>query len=586
MDNQKKKCSLKKHSEIDAILFCQKCKTYFCNKCQNHHSEIFEDHKTINLNNSNEIFIDICKENNHINNINNLEFYCKEHNSLCCAACITKIKEEGYGQHSDCDVCHIKYIKDEKKNKLKENINNLEELSNQIEKSINELKKIFEEINKNKEDLKLKIQTIFTKLRNALNEKEDKLLSDIDKEYDNEYFKEDIIKESEKLPNKIKKSIEKGKIIEKEWDENNLISLINDCIIIENNIKDINKINDNIKKSNININNKIEYNIEEEQINNLIDTIQNFGKIITDDNLYDDYKIENKNPIHKLTNHSYYVICLCVLNDGRLVSGARDNKIIIYNKNTYQPDLIIKEHSSYIYCIIQLISGELVSCSGDKTIKLFNIKGVQYEVLQTLNYHNNTVFKIVEKKNKTLVSCSEDSSIIFYLKDNKEYKKDYQISTNGSCSSIIQIKDNDICYSEYNNNTICFYDILERKIKATISGISKQNGCREWFIVIKKDLLLIPGENQLSIINTNEYKLLRKIDVPNSSTITGVCLLNKNMLLTGDYSKIIRQWKIEGDNLILISKKEKAHDKDINVLLNMGNGFIASCSDDKTIKIW
>ena len=58
------------------------------------------------------------------------------------------------------------------------------------------------------------------------------------------------------------------------------------------------------------------------------------------------------------------------------------------------------------------------------------------------------------------------------------------------------------------------------------------------------------------------------------------------MLLTGDYEEIIRQWKIEGDNLILISKKEKTHDSDINVLLNMGNGFIASGSNDKTIRIW
>ena len=58
------------------------------------------------------------------------------------------------------------------------------------------------------------------------------------------------------------------------------------------------------------------------------------------------------------------------------------------------------------------------------------------------------------------------------------------------------------------------------------------------------------------------------------------------MLLTGDYEEIIRQWKIEGDNLILVSKKEKAHDSNINVLVNMGNGFIASGSDDKTIKIW
>ena len=63
-------------------------------------------------------------------------------------------------------------------------------------------------------------------------------------------------------------------------------------------------------------------------------------------------------------------------------------------------------------------------------------------------------------------------------------------------------------------------------------------------------------------------------------------MLNKNMLLTGDYSYTLRQWKIEGDNLILVSKKEKAHDIYIYALLNMGNGFIASGSADNTIKIW
>jgi hypothetical protein len=62
----------------------------------------------------------------------------------------------------------------------------------------------------------LKLKRLFTKLRNALNEKEDKLLLDID-EYYNEYFKEDMIKTSEKLPNQIIKTIEKGKKIDKKW---------------------------------------------------------------------------------------------------------------------------------------------------------------------------------------------------------------------------------------------------------------------------------------------------------------------------------------------------------------------------------
>lgn len=301
---------------------------------------------------------------------------------------------------------------------------------------------------------------------------------------------------------------------------------------------------------------------------------------------YNDFNIKLKEPIHKLNLHTGYVYCLAILNDGRLVSGSVDKSIIIYNKVTFQPDLIIKEHTGVVCCIIQLSSGELVSCSYDKQIKIFNIKGNEYEVLQTLKYHTNYVFKIIELKNKTLVSCSQDSSIIFYFKDNLEYKKDYQMSTNGSCSSVIQTKDNEICYSESNNNSIVFFDLLERKIKTSISNISKYNGCREWFIIMTKDLLVIPGENKISIINVNHYNVARIIEVPGSSWICGICILNENMILTGDYAEIIRQWRIEGDNLILVSKKEKTHDKDINVLLNLGNGQIASGSDDHSIKIW
>ena len=112
------------------------------------------------------------------------------------------------------------------------------------------------------------------------------------------------------------------------------------------------------------------------------------------------------------------------------------------------------------------------------------------------------------------------------------------------------------------------------------------NERREWFIMMLKDLLLIPGENKISIVNVNQYRLVRIIDVPGSGRICGVCKLSQNMILTGDAAGIIRQWRIEGDNLILTSKKEQSNHNGINVLLNLGNGHIASGSDDFSIKIW
>ncbi len=314
---------------------------------------------------------------------------------------------------------------------------------------------------------------------------------------------------------------------------------------------------------------------------------ENVSETKTNDSLDNNFDIKLKeHPIHELAFHTDSVLCLTLLKDGRMVSGSGDYSIIIYNKNTYKPDLIIKEHSGYVYCLTQLSSGELASCSGDKTIKLYNINGNNYNVIQTLSFHTSYVYKLIELKNKQLISCSADSSLIVYFKENNEYKIDYKFSTNGSCSSVVQTKTNEICYSETTNNAICFFDILERKKIKTLENISKYNGTYEKILMITEDILFIGGENKISLINVNQHNLIRVIDVPGSSYISAICLINNNTLITGDYSEVLRQWRIEGDNLIFVSKKEKIHSEDITSLLFLENKKLVSASDDKTIRIW
>ena len=87
------------------------------------------------------------------------------------------------------------------------------------------MKSIFEKVEKNKEEIKINIQKIFTKLRNNINEREDELLMDVDKKFNELFFNEETFKESENLPNMIQISIEKGKLL-KSNKEINLISLL------------------------------------------------------------------------------------------------------------------------------------------------------------------------------------------------------------------------------------------------------------------------------------------------------------------------------------------------------------------------
>ena len=300
-DINNKKCSLLEHKEIDAILYCQECKIFMCNKCDNNHSTLFKTHHKYKLDNLNikDIFTGFCKEENHPDV---LEFFCKNHNTLCCSSCLCKIRQKNKGQHFNCEVCIIEEIKEEKKNKLNDNYKYLEDLSKNVEKSINDLKNILEKIGENKEKIKLDIQNIFTKIRTILNEKEDQLLNEVDNEFNKLYFKEDLIKECEKLPNKIKISLENGKKTIENWKENEnnkLNFLINDCLIIEKNIEYINKLEEIRKKSNLNNSSKITLLIQKEEINELINSIKkleliNYVNILFPSEILKD-KIEDKN---------------------------------------------------------------------------------------------------------------------------------------------------------------------------------------------------------------------------------------------------------------------------------------------------
>ena len=332
-EENKKKCSLKAHKDIDANIYCQECKIYMCKKCDNHHSELFNEHHKINLEKKEkeDIYTGLCQEKNHSMN---LDYFCKNHNQLCCAACLCKIKGKGSGKHKNCDVCFIKKIKKKKMETLNENIKYLEDLSIYLEKAINELKNIFEKINENKENLKFNIQKIFTKIRDAINSREDELLQEVEKQYDIVFFKKDLIKEGEKLPNKVKISLDKGKAINNEWDDKNKLgTLINDCVNIENNIKDINLINDSIKKYNLITDLEIKFSPENEGFDKFIKTIKTFGKIY-----YISYKFKSC-PKKIDENRKYEII------------GDKKNKIVKTGTNGYWTGIICenKLEKSKIY---------------------------------------------------------------------------------------------------------------------------------------------------------------------------------------------------------------------------------------------
>ena len=290
---------------------------------------------------------------------------------------------------------------------------------------------------------------------------------------------------------------------------------------------------------------------------------------------------------HELKYHTEPIFCTVSLKDGRFATGSKDKTIIVFNNKTFKPDLTIKEHNGVVVNMIELSTGELASCSEDKTIKIYDVGLKTYRVIQTLKDHTGWVSKIIELKNKQLVSCSKDKTLIFYNRDpknNSKFKKDYSITTNGWNGPVIQTKDNEIFYYESNEDTICFYDLDKKKIVKTMSNITVT--AFNSLLMLTRDLLLICRYNKITIMNVNTYTIVRNINVPDSDWISSVVRFTKDQIVTADENKRIILWKIEGDNLRMITKNSTAHDGCIFSLTKLPNGTILSGGLDCSAKIW
>lgn len=422
-----KKCL--NHNEIDAVIYCQECNITICNKCKQHHSELFKSHSVNILDKEfTNIISKYCRDEHH--NVE-FEYFCKNHNQLCCAKCISKFVQKGNGKHSKCDTCLLEDIKDKKKEILDENIKVLEDLSNNLNNSINELKKVFSKINDDKENLKKYIQIAFTQLRNKINQREDELLNKVDKQYNKVYFKEEFLKKCETLTIQVNKYLGQGKIIDKEWKDDELSLLINNCLDIEKNIKIINIMNKKIKKFNSK-KIKIKFYERYDQIGNY--NIEKFGNITRESYFYyqfrqcpldieedKKYKVYNKyqNIVTKIGNKSW----VGILTENHLgkkqpihcwkikILKTKNIDILVGVANS---DLNDKPNISFGWficlCCGKLCSGKPDNFKNEKNIK--TVEGFSYE---------ENIILIMQKK--CLMIYLESSGKVFKLFNNISFDK-------------------------------------------------------------------------------------------------------------------------------------------------------------------
>ena len=77
--------------------------------------------------------------------------------------------------------------------------------------------------------------------------------------------------------------------------------------------------------------------------------------------------------IKRIDTHTQNVNNLLFFYDGRIITCSGDQTIKVFNKFSYQCELILTGHTRRVYGICLLPNNKIASCSSDKTIRIWTI---------------------------------------------------------------------------------------------------------------------------------------------------------------------------------------------------------------------
>ena len=284
-----------------------------------------------------------------------------------------------------------------------------------------------------------------------------------------------------------------------------------------------------------------------------------------------------------LKYHTQNPNCVLILNDGRIASSGCDYIINIHNIQTLTLDFQIKEKTNSILYIHQLRNDLLVSCSEDGYLHFYSISNQNYNLVSCVKSHDKAIYKVIELQNGNLCTCSLDKTIITYdsnLKPNYIIVNEFKDMIHDIC----EVKQNEICGVSSYDNFMLFYDFNLNIIKARFKNIN----ITPWnnsLKMIDDKFLCVFGKNEITVFNVFKYNIVNKINTLKSDFLSCFILI-QDRLITGDWNGNLKEWKIEGSNIVEKTIMERAHTTGIVSMDLLQDGRIVTASQDKTLKIW
>ena len=536
LPEEEKKCE--KH-DLVIFKFCLECKKSLCKKCVESHIDLFGEN-THHLEDETPQYSDLCKDHPTCF----LDTLCNDCHEIICNLCLM----EGNKHY-----CHNAVSFNAMKSNIIRNVDNMkyksfEQFQEEIEKYENSYEKLYNEA----------IQTLtddLDKLIKKINECRDEFLKKMKIKLDQKNHTIRVLKNIYEFFFKdialIPKSIDYPVLCLYQVFNSEFISFRIDIPQVKN-----------------------------DYITQITDTI---GAIDNSDNFQNKYQFSLKNYFQSMSivNHTDSINSICCLEDGRLVTGGEDRKVLIWSKtfdkidlalmdnpkpiklvkllndgklivggyqnlkiyntaNNFKVSCVLKDISHNVTDLINLDDGRLI-CGSYREIKVYNMTwNSGYKDGKAINAHTSWVTSLLKLNGKRFASASEDKQIIIFDYNMKILKK---IVCKFPISALCNQFNNDIIYDEenYNNFYIGDYDGRIHLLKFSSQNIVTVTELDQHSSRINSIIQLFGGnycsiaQESKIIIHDNGFNPIQTINNNNKNkSVNSVIQTSDGKLITGN----------------------------------------------------